>query len=108
MIELKLKEHNMLRTADLHTIDAHSTVKLGISTFPFATSHSIPDCLGVFFRTPGGNVVHTGDFKFDMSPVNGPYPDLYRMAEIGKQGFICCCPKVRMLNGLDLHPRSEL
>ncbi|QLG41002.1 ribonuclease J [Paenibacillus sp. FSL W7-1088] len=87
LIELKLKEHGLLRKADLHTIDSKSSITLGeIQVSFFATSHSIPDCLGIFFQTPGGNVVHTGDFKFDMSPVNGPYPDLHRMAEIGKQG----------------------
>jgi ribonuclease J len=87
MIELKLKEHGLLRKADLHTVDSKSSITLGgIQVSFFATSHSIPDCLGIFFQTPGGNVVHTGDFKFDMSPVNGPYPDLHRMAEIGKQG----------------------
>lgn len=87
LIELKLKEHGLLRTADLYTIDAESRITLGsIEVSFFATSHSIPDCLGIFFQTPAGNVVHTGDFKFDMSPVNGPFPDLHRMAEIGKQG----------------------
>lgn len=87
LIELKLKEHGLLRKADLHTVDSKSSITLGgIHVSFFATSHSIPDCLGIFFQTPGGNVVHTGDFKFDMSPVNGPYPDLHRMAEIGKQG----------------------
>lgn len=87
LIELKLKEHGLLRKADLHTVDSKSSITLGeIQISFFATSHSIPDCLGIFFQTPGGNVVHTGDFKFDMSPVNGPYPDLHRMAEIGKQG----------------------
>lgn len=87
LIELKLKEHGLFRNTDMHTVDAHSSIKLGkIDVSFFATSHSIPDCLGVFFQTPGGNVVHTGDFKFDMSPVNGPYPDLHRMSEIGKQG----------------------
>ncbi|CAM3174215.1 ribonuclease J [Paenibacillus taichungensis] len=87
LIELKLKEHGLLRKADLHTVDSKSSITLGgIQVSFFATSHSIPDCLGIFFQTPGGNVVHTGDFKFDMSPVNGPYPDLHRMAEIGKQG----------------------
>lgn len=87
LIELKLKEHGPLRQADLHTIDAHSSITLGgIEVSFFATSHSIPDCLGIFFKTQAGNVVHTGDFKFDMSPVHGPFPDLHRMAEIGKQG----------------------
>ncbi|MDN4603459.1 ribonuclease J [Paenibacillus sp. F6_3S_P_1C] len=87
LIELKLKEHGLLRKAEIHTVDSKSSIMLGaIEVSFFATSHSIPDCLGIFFQTPGGNVVHTGDFKFDLSPVNGPYPDLHRMAEIGKQG----------------------
>lgn len=87
LIELKLREHGLLRKADMHTVDSKSSITLGgIQISFFATSHSIPDCLGIFFQTPGGNVVHTGDFKFDMSPVNGPYPDLHRMVEIGKQG----------------------
>ncbi|MHA7581713.1 ribonuclease J [Paenibacillus vandeheii] len=87
LIELKLKEHGLLRKAEIHTVDSKSSITLGaIEVSFFATSHSIPDCLGIFFQTPGGNVVHTGDFKFDLSPVNGPYPDLHRMAEIGKQG----------------------
>ncbi|MBO3282861.1 ribonuclease J [Paenibacillus sp. FSL M8-0228] len=87
LIKIKLREHNLLRDAELHLIDADSTVQAGtIQASFFTTVHSIPDCLGVFFQTPEGNVVHTGDFKFDMSPVSGPFPDLHRMAEIGKKG----------------------
>ncbi|QOT12379.1 ribonuclease J [Paenibacillus sp. JNUCC32] len=87
LIKIKLKEHRILRNSELHTIDANSTIKAGsINASFFSTSHSIPDCVGIVFQTPEGNVVHTGDFKFDMSPVKGPYPDLHRMAEIGKQG----------------------
>lgn len=88
LIKIKLKEHGLLRNAELHVIDADSIVQAGstIQASFFATSHSIPDCLGICFQTPVGNVVHTGDFKFDMSPVSGPFPDLHRMADIGKQG----------------------
>ncbi|GGA29993.1 ribonuclease J [Paenibacillus physcomitrellae] len=87
LIKIKLKEHGLLREAELHTINADSAVEAGqISASFFSINHSIPDCLGICFQTPEGTVVHTGDFKFDMSPVSGPYPDLHRMAEIGKQG----------------------
>ncbi|WP_226002083.1 ribonuclease J [Paenibacillus sp. BJ-4] len=87
LLKIKLKEHSLLRDAELHLIDANSTIDIGtIQASFFTTVHSIPDCLGVFFQTPEGNVVHTGDFKFDMSPVSGPFPDLHRMAEIGKKG----------------------
>ncbi|MFC3748833.1 ribonuclease J [Paenibacillus sp. GCM10012306] len=87
LIENKLKEHGILRQTSLHRIDAESTLDFGaITTTFFNTNHSIPDCLGVVFDTPEGTVVHTGDFKFDMTPVNKQYPDLHRMAEIGKKG----------------------
>ena len=54
----------------------------------FKTSHSIPDCLGIVFHTPEGTVVHTGDFKFDLTPVNNEYPDIHKMAEIGSEGVL--------------------
>ncbi|UQZ36180.1 ribonuclease J [Paenibacillus sp. PK3_47] len=87
LIENKLKEHGLLRQTELHTIDADSALNFGsITTTFFKTNHSIPDCLGVVFDTPEGTVVHTGDFKFDMTPVNRQYPDIHKMAEIGKKG----------------------
>ena len=54
----------------------------------FKTSHSIPDCLGIVFHTPEGTIVHTGDFKFDLTPVNNQYADIHKMAEIGKKGVL--------------------
>ena len=49
---------------------------------------SIPDSVGVCLETPEGNVVHTGDFKFDHTPVNNQFADLHRMGEIGKNGVL--------------------
>ncbi|ASS69147.1 MULTISPECIES: ribonuclease J [unclassified Paenibacillus] len=88
LIEIKLKEHGLMGDAQLHIIDADSAVELGgcFKAAFFTISHSIPDCLGIVFDTPQGTIVHTGDFKFDMSPVSGPYPDLHRMADIGSKG----------------------
>jgi ribonuclease J len=89
LIELKLKEHKLLRDSELITIDANSKLEFDhISTTFFRTSHSIPDCLGIVFQTPEGNVVHTGDFKFDLTPVNNQYSDIHKMAEIGEQGVL--------------------
>lgn len=89
LIELKLKEHKFLRDSKLITIDANSKLEFGnITTTFFRTSHSIPDCLGIVFETPEGNIVHTGDFKFDLTPVNNQYSDIHKMAEIGKQGVL--------------------
>ncbi len=89
LIELKLKEHKLLRETELVEIDSDSNLNLGnIDVTFFKVSHSIPDCLGIVFHTPEGNVVHTGDFKFDLTPVNNQYSDIHKMAEIGTQGVL--------------------
>lgn len=51
----------------------------------FSTTHSVPDSFGIFVKTPNGNVVETGDFKFDLTPI-GPPPDFARMSDIAKEG----------------------
>ncbi|QDS34677.1 ribonuclease J [Brevibacillus brevis] len=89
LIELKLKEHHLLHQTTLISIDRHSTISLGSLTINFfQTNHSIPDCLGVVFETKAGSIVHTGDFKFDLTPVHKQSPDLHRMAEIGQKGVL--------------------
>lgn len=89
LIESKLKEANLLGETKRILIDADSIVQMGsIQASFFRTNHSIPDSVGVCLETPEGTVVHTGDFKFDHTPVNGQYADLHRMAEIGKKGVI--------------------
>ncbi|NHN33404.1 ribonuclease J [Paenibacillus agricola] len=89
LIEGKLKEAGLLADATLVEINSDSRIELGsiTSTF-FRTNHSIPDCLGIAFHTPEGTVVHTGDFKFDLTPVNEQYPDIHKMAEIGMNGVL--------------------
>ncbi|NOU89709.1 RNase J family beta-CASP ribonuclease [Paenibacillus sp. LMG 31460] len=89
LIESKLREAGLLADTKFIEIDSDSSIELGqiTSTF-FKTNHSIPDCLGVVFHTPEGTVVHTGDFKFDLTPVNNQYPDIHKMAEIGKNGIL--------------------
>lgn len=89
LIELKLKEHKLLRETELIEITAETHLEfdeMGV-TF-FKTSHSIPDCLGLVFHTPEGKVVHTGDFKFDFTPVNDQTSDIHKMAEIGRAGVL--------------------
>ncbi|MFF0826986.1 ribonuclease J [Brevibacillus sp. NPDC003359] len=89
LIELKLKEHDLLHQTTLISIDRHSTISFGSLTISFfQTNHSIPDCLGVVFETKTGSIVHTGDFKFDLTPVHKQSPDLHRMAEIGQKGVL--------------------
>ncbi|MFS0671620.1 ribonuclease J [Ornithinibacillus sp. 179-J 7C1 HS] len=89
LIELKLKEHRFLRESELHVITSESELQIGdMSISFFKVNHSIPDCLGIVFHTPEGNIVHTGDFKFDLTPANNERSDLHRMAEIGNQGVL--------------------
>jgi ribonuclease J len=90
LVENKLKEANLLGDTKRILINADSEIELGstLKASFFATNHSIPDSVGVCVETPEGAVVHTGDFKFDHTPVNGQYADLQRMAQIGTNGVL--------------------
>jgi len=89
LIELKIDEHRLRGDSKLITIDSNSRLEFGsVEISFFKVSHSIPDCLGIVFHTPEGNVVHTGDFKFDLTPANNQYADIHKMAEIGQQGVL--------------------
>ena len=83
LIQKKLAEHHGLETTKITEINDESHVKTKyFSAGFFNTIHSIPDSLGVFVNTPNGTVVHTGDFKFDLTPV-GTNADYQKMAFIG-------------------------
>ncbi|MDQ0253091.1 ribonuclease J [Evansella vedderi] len=90
LIELKLKEHKILRESELKEINSDSNLSFGeMSVSFFKVTHSIPDCLGIVFHTPEGNIVHTGDFKFDMTPAVGEErSELHKMSDIGKEGVL--------------------
>ncbi|WP_372459129.1 ribonuclease J [Alkalihalobacillus deserti] len=89
LIELKLKEHKLLRETKLVEINSNSNLRFDeISVDFFKVTHSIPDCLGIVFHTPEGNIVHTGDFKFDLTPANNEHSDIHKMADIGKEGVL--------------------
>ncbi|GGD59189.1 ribonuclease J [Paenibacillus nasutitermitis] len=89
LIERKLKEHKLHVSTKLHEINSDTRLIFGeMSMTFFSTNHSIPDCLGIAVDTPQGTVVHTGDFKFDLTPVNEQYADIHKMADIGRNGVL--------------------
>ena len=85
LIEAKLKEHRITP----YTLEVKEGVreKLGVFDCEFvAVNHSIPDALAVFVRTPGGTILHTGDFKMDQLPLDNRLTDLRAFARLGEEG----------------------
>jgi len=89
ILESKLEEHRIADTAKLITVEAGSIVKAGVFTCEFIhVNHSIADACAIAVRTPVGTVLHTGDFKLDVSPIDGGMMDLTRLGEYGREGVL--------------------
>ena len=91
LIRKKLVEHKLESIADLKTIGYGQPIKCGKISVEFVrTNHSISDAAALAVTTPAGVLFHTGDFKVDYTPVYGDAIDLWRFAELGKQGVLAC------------------
>ena len=90
LVELKLEESGMLTTTQIFTKKAGSVFRLGCFTIEMINvNHSIPDTVALAINTPLGMVVHTADFKFDITPVAGNRIDIARFGELGQDGVLC-------------------
>jgi len=89
LISVKLKEHKILEKTVINVIEPGSQVPLGQCEAEFfRVNHSIPDAIGIVLHTPIGTVVHTGDYKFDYTPVDGKPADLGALGRIGNEGVL--------------------
>jgi ribonuclease J len=90
MLELQLKEQNVNREVKFHNIDPDRALKIGRHRLTFfRTTHNVPDSIGIVLHTSQGAIVHTGDFKFDFTPVDGVKFDFSKLTRIGDEGVLC-------------------
>lgn len=89
LIEIKLKEHNLLKNTRRKVVKHGQSINLGAFRVEFIkTNHSIADASALAITSPAGVILHTGDFKIDYTPLFGDAIDLQRFAEIGKKGVL--------------------
>lgn len=87
IIEGKLDENPPPNEPELYTVEAGDVINLGVFKAEFIhVNHSIADACAIALRTPVGIVYHSGDFKIDVSPIDGKIMDLTRIGELGKEG----------------------
>ncbi len=88
-VEGKLEEHHMLDETELIEIAPKERFSIGPFTIePIRVTHSLVDCVALAIDTPAGVVIHTGDFKIDLSPLDDSAFDLHTFAEYGKRGVL--------------------
>ena len=89
LIELKLEEHDLLYNTQIFTKKVGSSFRLGAFTIEFINvNHSIPDAVALAIGTPIGTVIHTGDFKIDVTPIQGSMMDIARLGQLGNDGVL--------------------
>ena len=89
IIELRLEEHDLLYHTQIFTKKPGDKFKLGCFEIEFIhTNHSIADSVALAIKTPIGTVIHTGDFKIDLTPIQGGMIDLPRLGQLGNEGVL--------------------
>jgi ribonuclease J len=88
LLGIKVREHK-LQNNPLLPLEPGQELDIGpFRAIPFRVGHSIPDAMGIGLRTPVGIVIHTGDFKFDHTPVDGKLSDFHVLARLGAEGVV--------------------
>ena len=88
-VEGKLEEHRLLDEIDLEEIRPKEKFSIGPFTVePIRVTHSLVDCVALAIETPAGVIIHTGDFKIDLAPLDDKAFDLHTFAEYGKRGVL--------------------
>jgi len=89
LLEVKLNRHGLAGKADIRTVEAGERIQIGSFHVDFFhVSHSIPDAVGLGIESPAGLVVHTGDYKFDHTPVDNWPTDYAKLAEFSEKGVL--------------------
>ena len=89
IIKYKLEEFRLQWEPKLHCVEAGSTIRAGEMSVEFIhVNHSIADACALAIYTPIGTIVHTGDFKLDLTPIDGEMMNITRLGEIGKKGVL--------------------
>jgi ribonuclease J len=88
-IKKRLDEEHLTSQVRLNTVKFREKIRIGKIEVEFLrVTHSIPDSAAIALHTPYGTIVHTGDFKFDLTPMNEPPADFPRLAELGDKGVL--------------------
>ncbi len=89
LVRAKLREHRLHNKVEMHVVAPGVVTRLGPFSFEYIpVTHSIPDGVAVAIHTPIGTILHTGDYKFDPTPVDGRPTDSGKLAELGKDGVL--------------------
>lgn len=89
LIEIKLEEHGLLEKTKINTLEAGQSFRAGnFNVELIHVNHSIADSVALAIKTPLGTIVHTGDFKIDVTPIDGDMIDLTRLGQLGKEGVL--------------------
>jgi ribonuclease J len=92
MIQRRQDEFRGVPKLNLHTFTDRDILQLGVFKVEFfRVNHNIPDSVGIVIHTPVGSIMHTGDFKFDHSPVGEKPADIAKIARFGADGILLLC-----------------